>query len=84
MLITLLVSDIYYCQSYANSEGASINNKLCVWAGMFYPNMNISLKGDTAIGIGTKIALENDLNLQEDLGVFRVDGLIQLTKNHSL
>jgi hypothetical protein len=45
---------------------------------MFYPNMNTSLRVDSAIGIGTEIGLE------KDLGVFRLDGLVQLTQNAQL
>jgi hypothetical protein len=84
ILITFLISDIGWSQSYTSREGDSINPKFYVWAGVFYPNMNTSLRVDTAIGIGTEIGLENDLDLEEDLGVFRIDGLAQLTENSQL
>jgi len=84
LLLTFLICDIGWSQSYTSREGDSINPKFYVWAGVFYPNMNTSLRVDTAIGIGTEIGLENDLSLQEDLGVFRIDGLLQLTENSQL
>jgi hypothetical protein len=85
LLITLLICDIGWSQSYTSREGDSINPKFYVWAGVFYPNMNTSLRIDSANGpIGTEIGLENDLDLQEDLGVFRIDGLVQLTENSQL
>jgi hypothetical protein len=84
VLITFLISDIGWSQSYTSREGDSINPKFYVWAGVFYPNMNTSLRVDSAIGIGTEIGLENDLNLEEDLGVFRIDGLAQLTENSQI
>ncbi|MFT4850749.1 MAG: hypothetical protein ACI83B_003309 [Sediminicola sp.] len=84
LLITFLICDIGWSQSYTSREGDSINSKFYVWAGVFYPNMNTSLRVDSAIGIGTEIGLENDLNLEEDLGVFRIDGLVQLTENSQL
>ena len=83
-LITLLICDIGWSQSYTSREGDSINAKYYVWAGLFYPNMNTSLRIDSAIGIGTEIGLENDLDLEEDLGVFRIDGLVKLTENSQL
>jgi hypothetical protein len=81
LLIALFIFDIGWSQSYTSREGDSINSKFYVWAGMFYPTMNTSLRVDTKIGIGTEIGLEDDLNLSEDLGVFRLDGLVQLTEN---
>ena len=84
LLITLLICDIGWSQSYTSREGDSINPKFYVWAGLFYPNMNTSLRVDSALGLGTDIGLENDLNLKEDLGVFRIDGLLQLTENSQL
>ncbi len=84
LLITFLICDIGWSQSYTNREGDSINSKFYVWAGVFYPNLNTSLRIDSALGLGTEIGLENDLNLEEDLGVFRIDGLLQLTENSQL
>ena len=84
LLITFLICDIGWSQSYTDREGDSINPKFYVWAGLFYPNMNTSLRVDSALGIGTEIGLENDLDLQEELGVFRLDGLVQLTENSQL
>ena len=84
LLITFLISDIGWSQSYTDREGDSINPKFYVWAGLFYPNMNTSLRVDSVLGIGTEIGLENDLDLQEELGVFRIDGLVQLTENSQL
>jgi hypothetical protein len=82
--IAILICDIGWSQSYTSREGDSINPKFYVWAGVFYPNMNTSLRVDSAIGIGTEIGLESEFGLQEDLGVFRIDGLAQLTENSQI
>ena len=84
LLITLLICETAWSQSYTSREGDSINPRFYVWAGMFYPNMNTTLRVDTKIGIGTEIGLEDDFNLSEDLGVFRLDGLVRLTENSQL
>ncbi len=83
-LTIMFICDIGWSQSYTSREGDSINPRYYVWAGMYFPNMNTSLRVDSKIGIGTEIGLEDDLNLSEDLGVFRLDGMIRLTENSQL
>lgn len=81
---TLFIFNIGWSQSYSNKEGDSINPRYYVWSGLYYPNMNTSLRVDSKTGIGTEIGLEDDLNLSEDLGVFRLDGMVRLTENSQL
>lgn len=80
----LFFFNIGWSQNYTNTEGDSINPRFYVWVGAFNPNMNTSLRIDTKLGIGTEISLEDDLNLSEDISVFRLDGLVRLTKNSQL
>jgi hypothetical protein len=84
VLATFLIYDLGWSQSYTSREGDSINPRYYVWAGLYYPNMNSTLRVDTKLGLGTEIGLEDDLNLSEDLGVFRLDGMIRLTENSQL
>jgi len=84
LLTTLFFCEMGWSQSYTSRDGDSINPRYYVWAGIYYPNINSSLRVDTKFGIGTEIGLENDLNLSEDLGVFRLDGMVRLTENSQL
>jgi len=83
-LVLLFLTTVLTAQSYTSREGDSINPRFYVSAGFYYPNMNTSLRVDSKLGLGTEIDLEDDLRLPEDLGVFRIDGLVQLTKNSQL
>jgi hypothetical protein len=83
-LLTLFICDIGWSQSYTSREGDSINPRFYISAGLYYPNMNTTLRVDSKVGIGTEISLEDDLNLSEDLGVFRIDGMVRLTENSQL
>jgi hypothetical protein len=84
ILFALFITAAASAQSYTSREGDSINPRFYVWSGFYYPNMNTSLRLDSALGIGTEIDLEDDLRLPEELGVFRIDGLVQLTENSQL
>ncbi len=84
ILTLLFICQVGWSQSYTSREGDSINPRYYLWAGLYYPNMNTTLRIDSKKGIGTEIGLEDDLNLSEELGVFRLDGMVRLTENSQL
>lgn len=70
-------------QSYTTVEGDSINPRAYITAGYYFPKINTSLRIDNVLGIGTEIGLE-DLGLEEDKSVFKVDGVIRVSPKSQL
>lgn len=70
-------------QSYGTVAGDSINPRAYITAGYYFPTINTSLRIDTALGIGTVIGLE-DLGLDEDKSVFKLDGVIRVSPKSQL
>lgn len=73
----------FIAQSYTTVKGDSINPRTYLTAGYYFPNINTSLRIDSAIGIGTNIGLE-DLGLDEDKSVFKLDGIIRISPKSQL
>lgn len=70
-------------QSYQSREGDSINPRFYASMGYYVPNIRTNLRIDGS-RLGTDISLEDTFNLDEDLGVFRADFYVSLTKRSSL
>ena len=70
-------------QSYTTAEGDSINPRAYITLGYYSPNINTSLRLDGILGLGTEIGLE-DLGLEEDKSVFRLDGVIRVSPRSQL
>ena len=71
-------------QSYASKEGDSISPTFYAKFGYFYPKFSTSIRLDNEKGRGTEIGLEDELKLSEELGVFRFDGMIQLSRRSQI
>lgn len=70
-------------QSYGTVEGDSINPKVYLTAGYYFPTINTSLRIDSRFGLGTEIGLEN-LGLDESKSVFRLGGVIRVSPKSQL
>jgi hypothetical protein len=83
--VALLCSVTYTIssQSYESREGDSINPRVYIKTGVYYPNLNTSFRIDGS-RLGTEIGLEDDLKLSEDLGVFRTDVIFRITEKSSI
>jgi len=81
---------VYFCsttnilaQSYTTVEGDSINPRAYLTLGYYSPNINTSFRLNGALGLGTEIGLE-DLGLEEDKSVFRLDGVVRISPKSQL
>lgn len=83
LVCVLLTGFSTLAQTYQSREGDSINPRVYAKLGYYYPNLNTSLRVDGQ-RLGTELGLEDDLNLDEDLGVFRADVFVRLSKNSTL
>ncbi|WP_298534978.1 hypothetical protein [uncultured Algibacter sp.] len=82
-LITLIFSTKSLAQSYETKEGDSINPRVYVTAGYYFPSINTSLRIDGRLGLGTEIGLE-DLGLEEDKSVFKLGGVVRVSPKSQL
>lgn len=79
----LLVTFSNYSQSYESREGDSINPRIYINTGVYFPNVNTRLRVDGSV-IGGDISLEDDLKLSEDVSVFRTDAIVRLTDKSTI
>lgn len=82
-IITLISFSNINAQSYESKEGDSINPRVYVAAGYYFPSINTSLRIDGRRGLGTEIGLE-DLGLEEDKSVFKLGGIVQVSPKSQL
>lgn len=82
-LIFLIHSNKSTAQSYSTVEGDSINPRVYVNAGYYFPSINTSLRIDGRLGLGTEIGLE-DLGLDEEKNVFKIGGVVRISPKSQL
>lgn len=82
-VISLISSSKVNAQSYETVAGDSINPRVYLTAGYYFPSINTSLRVDGRLGIGTEIGLE-DLGLEEDKSVFKLDGVVRISPKSQL
>ncbi len=80
----ILISNLAFSQSYINEEQDSLSPKLYLSMGYYFPSMTTRVRFDSDIGLGTEINFEDDLKLEQSLNVFRIDGLLLLSKRSQL
>ncbi|WP_136481825.1 hypothetical protein [Cognatitamlana onchidii] len=83
LMITLFGTAKVFAQSYETKEGDSINPRLYVTAGYYFPSINTSLRIDGRLGLGTEIGLE-DLGLEEDKSVFKLGTVLRVSPKSQL
>jgi hypothetical protein len=66
-----------YGQKVLTKDSVLFNPRVYASAGAYFPTVDTRLRIDGDV-LGTEISLEDDLNLLDDLSVFKVDGLIRV------
>lgn len=77
--LALFFSGPTFCQKTLTEDSTLFSPRIYVSAGAYFPTVNTRLRLDGDV-LGTDISLEDDLKLLEDMSVFKVDGLIRVSR----
>jgi len=83
-LFALLTGGSVNAQRYISPVGDTIDPRVQFSLGGYFPELTTSFRIDTKFGIGTELSLEDLFKLEREMSVFRVAGLVDLSRRSAL